>query len=184
MSRIGKLPIAVPAGVDVKIENNNVTVKGPKGTLTRTLHKDINIELVEGKIIVTRPSDEKNHKALHGLTRTLVANMVEGVTKGYQKGLELVGVGYRAAKQGNKLVLTIGYSHPVEIEPEAGLEIEVPAPNKIIVKGADKEKVGMLAANIRAVREPEPYKGKGIKYDNEVIRRKVGKTGGKGGKKK
>ncbi|MBZ4654403.1 MAG: 50S ribosomal protein L6 [Bacillota bacterium] len=184
MSRIGKLPIAVPAGVDVKIDNNHVTVKGPKGILTRTLHKDINIELTDGKIIVARPSDEKNHKALHGLTRTLVANMVEGVTKGYQKGLELVGVGYRAAKQGNKLVLTVGYSHPVEIEPEAGLEIEVPAPNKIIVKGADKEKVGMLAANIRAVREPEPYKGKGIKYDNEVIRRKVGKTGGKGGKKK
>ncbi len=184
MSRIGKLPIAVPAGVDVKIDNNHITVKGPKGVLTRTLHKDIHIELNDGKIIVTRPSDEKNHKSLHGLTRTLVANMVEGVTKGYQKGLELVGVGYRAAKQGNKLVLTVGYSHPVEIEPEAGLEIEVPAPNKIIVKGADKEKVGMLAANIRAVREPEPYKGKGIKYDNEVIRRKVGKTGGKGGKKK
>jgi len=179
MSRIGKLPITIPAGVDVKIEGNNISVKGPKGLLTRTLHKDMNIAIEDGKVIVTRPSDEKEHKALHGLTRALIANMVNGVTTGFEKTLELVGVGYRAAKQGNKLVLTVGYSHPVEFEPEKELEIEVPAPNRIIVKGADKEKVGLLAANIRAVREPEPYKGKGIKYSDEVVRRKVGKAGGK-----
>lgn len=179
MSRIGKLPITIPAGVDVKIEENNISVKGPKGLLTRTLHKDMNLAIEDGKIIVTRPSDEKEHRALHGLTRALVANMVHGVTAGFEKTLELVGVGYRAAKQGNKLVLTVGYSHPVEFEPEKELEIEVPAPNKVIVKGTDKEKVGLLAANIRAVREPEPYKGKGIKYSDEVVRRKVGKAGGK-----
>lgn len=179
MSRIGKLPITIPAGVDVKIDGNNISVKGPKGLLTRTLHKDMNLAIEDGKIIVTRPSDEKEHRALHGLTRALVANMVNGVTAGFEKTLELVGVGYRAAKQGNKLVLTVGYSHPVEFEPEKELEIEVPAPNKVIVKGADKEKVGLLAANIRAVREPEPYKGKGIKYSDEVVRRKVGKAGGK-----
>lgn len=179
MSRIGKLPVSIPTGVEVKLEGNDLSVKGPKGTLKRTLHKDMLIKLEDGNITVTRPSDEKNHKALHGLTRTLIANMVEGVTKGYEKALELVGVGYRAAKQGNKLVLTVGYSHPVEIEPEQGVEIEVPAPTKVIVRGANKEKVGMLAANIRAVREPEPYKGKGIKYADERIRRKVGKTGGK-----
>lgn len=179
MSRIGKLPIKIPAGVDVKLDGQNVSIKGPKGVLTRTLHKDINISVEDGTIIITRPSEQKMHKALHGLTRALVANMVEGVTKGFEKTLELVGVGYRAAKQGNKLVLTVGYSHPVEFEPEKGLEIEVPAPNRVVVKGIDKEKVGLLAANIRAVREPEPYKGKGIKYANEVIRRKVGKAGGK-----
>jgi len=184
MSRIGKLPIAVPAGVEVKLDGTNITVKGPKGQLTRDLHKDMNVQLESGVITVTRPSDAKEHRALHGLTRTLVANMVKGVTTGYEKSLDMVGVGYRASKQGTKLVLAIGYSHPVEFEPEKGLEIEVPAPTKIIVRGADKEKVGMLAANIRAVREPEPYKGKGIKYTDEVIRRKVGKTGGKGGKKK
>jgi len=184
MSRIGKLPIPVPAGVEVKIDGTCITVKGPKGQLTRNLHKDMNVQLENGVITVTRPSDEKEHKALHGLTRTLVANMVKGVTTGYEKSLDLVGVGYRASKQGNKLVLAVGYSHPVEIEPEKGLEIEVPAPTKIIVRGVDKEKVGMLAANIRAIREPEPYKGKGIKYSDEVIRRKVGKAGGKGGKKK
>jgi len=184
VSRIGKLPVAIPAGVEVKLEGQDISVKGPKGTLSRSLHKDMIINIEDGQIIVTRPSEEKQHKALHGLTRALVANMVEGVTKGYEKSLDLVGVGYRAAKQGNKLVLTVGYSHPVEIEPEKGLEVEVPAPTKIIVKGTDKEKVGMLAANIRAVREPEPYKGKGIKYTNETIRRKAGKAGGKGGKKK
>lgn len=179
MSRIGKMPITVPAGVDVKLDGNTITVKGPKGQLTRELHQDMKIELDNGVITVTRPSDQKEHRSLHGLTRTLVNNMVTGVTTGYEKTLDLVGVGYKASKQGNKLVLAIGYSHPVEIEPENGLEIEVPAPTKIIVKGADKEKVGMLAANIRAHREPEPYKGKGIKYSDEVIRRKVGKTGGK-----
>lgn len=184
MSRIGKLPIPVPAGVEIKLEDNAITVKGPKGVLSRQLHKDMIINLENNELKVVRPSDQKLHRALHGLTRSLVANMVQGVTTGFEKTLDLVGVGYRASKQGNKLVLTVGYSHPVEIEPETGLDIEVPAPTKIIVRGADKEKVGLLAANIRAVREPEPYKGKGIKYTNEVIRRKVGKTGGKGGKKK
>lgn len=179
MSRIGKLPITIPAGVEVKIDGNSISVKGPKGQLSRTTHKDMNLAIEDGKVIVTRPSDEKAHKALHGLTRALIANMVTGVTAGYEKTLELVGVGYRAAKQGNKLVLTVGYSHPVEFEPGADLQIEVPAPNKVIVKGTDKEKVGLLAANIRAVREPEPYKGKGIKYSDEVVRRKVGKAGGK-----
>lgn len=179
MSRIGRKPIPVPAGVEVKIDGNVVTVKGPKGTLTKEFHKDMTITLEDGQIKVTRPSDEKEHRALHGLTRTLINNMVEGVTKGFEKSLELVGVGYRAAKQGKKLVLNVGYSHPVEMVPEDGIEVEVPAPNKIIVKGVDKEKVGAFAANIRSVREPEPYKGKGIKYENEVIRRKVGKAGAK-----
>ncbi len=179
MSRIGKQPIAIPPGVEIKIEGNLVTVKGPKGQLSKTLHKDMIIEKDENQIIVKRPSEEKFHKSLHGLTRTLVSNMVEGVTKGFQKSLELVGVGYRAQKQGNKLVLSVGYSHPVEIEPKPGIEIEVPAVTKVIIKGADKEAVGALAANIRKVRQPEPYKGKGIKYELERIRRKVGKAGGK-----
>ncbi|MBC9785268.1 50S ribosomal protein L6 [Heliobacillus mobilis] len=183
MSRIGRKPVPIPAGVTVTIDGNVVAVKGPKGQLSRELHKDMTVTVEESTIKVTRPSDEKNHRALHGLSRTLVANMVEGVTQGFSKNLDLVGVGYRAAKQGKKLVLTVGYSHPVEIDPGEGLEVEVPAPTKIIVKGIDKEKVGALAANIRSVREPEPYKGKGIKYDTEVIRRKVGKTGGKKGKK-
>ena len=182
MSRIGKQPIPVPAGIVVNIEGNLITVKGPKGELSRQFHNEMIIEREEEKLLVKRPSDNKLHRSLHGLSRTLLNNMVEGVTKGFEKNLELVGVGYRAAKQGNKLVLTVGYSHPVEIEPEAGLEIEGPVPTKIIVKGADKERVGALAAKIRSVREPEPYKGKGIKYDKEYIRRKVGKTGGKGKK--
>jgi len=179
MSRIGKQPINVPQGVEIKIEGNLVTVKGPKGELTKEFHKDMKIELVDGQLTVKRPSDEKFHKALHGLTRALLNNMVTGVTKGFEKALDLVGVGYRAQKQGNKLVLSVGYSHPVEIEPKPGIEVEVPAATKIVVKGADKEAVGALAANIRKVREPEPYKGKGIKYETERIRRKVGKTGGK-----
>lgn len=179
MSRIGKQPIIIPQEVELKIDGNLVTVKGPKGQLSRELHKDMIIELNENQLLVKRPSDEKFHRSLHGLTRTLINNMVTGVTKGFERGLDLVGVGYRAAKQGNTLVLTVGYSHPVEIVPREGIEVEVPVPTKIIVKGADKEAVGALAANIRKVREPEPYKGKGIKYDNEVIRRKVGKTGGK-----
>lgn len=179
MSRIGKLPIAVPQDVNVIIEGNVVTVKGPKGQMTKEFHKDMAITHEENNLIVRRPSDEKLHRSLHGLTRTLVSNMVEGVTKGFEKTLELVGVGYRAAKQGNKIVLTVGYSHPVEIEPNEGLDIEVPTPTKVIVKGMDKEQVGALAANIRKVREPEPYKGKGIKYEGEHIRRKVGKTGAK-----
>ncbi len=184
MSRIGKLPIAIPNGVEVKIDGNVVNVKGPKGTLVKDFHPDINISVEENQVVVTRPSDEPLHRSLHGLTRTLLANMVQGVTQGFSKSLDLIGVGYRAAKQGTKLVLTVGKSHPVEIEPFQGLEIEVPAPTKIIVRGMDKEMIGALAANIRSVREPEPYKGKGIKYEGEVIRRKVGKTGGKKGGKK
>jgi large subunit ribosomal protein L6 len=179
MSRIGKLPIPVPAGVDVKIEGTLVTVKGPKGVLSRDISKDMNITLEADSILVTRPSDAKTHRAIHGLTRTLINNMVVGVTDGYEKSLDLVGIGYRANKQGSKLVLAVGYSHPVEVEPAAGLEIEVPAPNKVIVRGIDKEKVGQLAADIRKIRQPEPYKGKGIRYTGEVIRMKAGKTGKK-----
>ena len=180
MSRIGKLPITVPAGVDVKIgSDNEVTVKGPKGTLTRTLHKDMKITLDGGVITVTRPSDEKTHRSLHGLTRTLINNMVVGVTEGFKKELEINGVGYRAALQGKDLNLTLGYSHPVIYTPAEGITLEVPAPNKIIVSGANKEMVGEVAAKIREYRLPEPYKGKGIKYVDEYIRRKEGKTGAK-----
>lgn len=180
MSRIGKMPINVPAGVDVKITPENViTVKGPNGTLARELHKDMSVK-VEGNVItVTRPSDQKEHRSLHGLTRTLVANMITGVTEGYSKELQINGVGYRAAKQGKKLVLTLGYSHPVEMEDPEGITIEVPQPNQIFVKGADKQLVGHVAAQIREKRLPEPYKGKGIKYIDEVIRRKEGKAGAK-----
>lgn len=180
MSRIGKLPITVPAGVDVKIgSDNEVTVKGPKGTLTRTLHKDMKITLDGGVITVTRPSDEKMHRSLHGLTRTLINNMVVGVTEGFKKELEINGVGYRAALQGKDLNLTLGYSHPVIFKPAEGITLEVPAPNRIIVSGANKEVVGETAAKIREYRLPEPYKGKGIKYVDEHIRRKEGKTGAK-----
>ena len=183
MSRIGRQPIQVPKGVDIKIEANNlVTVKGPKGTLVKELHKDMVIALEGDVLTVTRPSEEKLHKSLHGLTRTLINNMVVGVTNGFEKGLDINGVGYRAAKQGKKLVLTLGYSHPVEMDEPAGLTFEVPAQNKIIVKGIDKQLVGEYAAKIRSKREPEVYKGKGIKYETEVIRRKEGKTGGKGKK--
>jgi len=177
MSRIGKMPVKIPAGVQVTVDNNKVTVKGPKGTLAREFHKDMIIKIEDSKVVVERPSDQKNHRALHGLTRSLINNMVSGVVGGFQKVLVLEGVGYRAAKQGNKLVLTIGYSHPVEIEPPEGIEFEVPAPNRIVVKGINKELVGQIAANVRAVREPEPYKGKGIRYEDEVVRRKEGKTG-------
>ncbi len=178
MSRIGRMPIAVPAGVTVDIaENNNVTVKGPKGELSRTLPSEMEIKVEDGEIKVARPNDLKRNKALHGLTRALLNNMVIGVTQGYTKALEINGVGYRAAKQGNKIVLSLGYSHPVEyIEPE-GITIDVPDQNHINVTGIDKEKVGQVAAEIRTFRQPEPYKGKGIKYVDEVIRRKVGKTG-------
>ena len=178
MSRIGKRPVAVPAGVTVTVgEDNLVTVKGPKGELSHRIHQDIKIVVDDNQIRVERPTDDKFHKALHGLSRTLIHNMVEGVTQGFQKSLELVGVGYRAQKQGKKLVLTVGYSHPVEINEEAGIEFEVPAPNRIIVKGIDKQKVGAMASIIRGVRPPEPYKGKGIKYENEKIQRKVGQAG-------
>lgn len=182
MSRIGKMPIEIPAGVNVDIKENIVTVKGPKGTLTKEFHKDMIIKKEGIQILVTRPSDDKSHKSLHGLTRTLVSNMVEGVTKGFEKTLEINGVGYRAQKQGQKLVLTLGYSHPVEMEEPAGITFDVPAPNKIIVKGCDKQEVGEYAAKIRKKREPEVYKGKGIKYETEVIRRKEGKAGAKGKK--
>jgi large subunit ribosomal protein L6 len=183
MSRIGKRPIGIPIGVDFKIENNVVTVKGPKGTLTRELHSLMNITVENSQIIVTRPNDEPLSRSLHGLTRTLIANMVEGVTNGFTKGLDMVGVGYRAAKKENKLVLTVGKSHPVELTPFEGIDFEIPAPNKILVKGMDKELVGDFAAAVRSERMPEPYKGKGIHYEGEVIRRKVGKTGSKKGAK-
>ena len=179
MSRIGRKPISIPAGVDVKIENNQITVKGPKGTLSRELHKDIIVVVEANEILVQRPSDNKLHRSLHGTTRSVVNNMVSGVTEGFVKNLELVGVGYRANLAGKNLNLAVGYSHPVEIAPEAGIEFEVPANNKIVVKGIDKERVGAVAAQIRAVREPEPYKGKGIKYEDERILRKEGKAGKK-----
>ena len=179
MSRIGRMPIAVPAGVTVEIaENNQVTVKGPKGTLSRVLPSEMEIKQEGGEIIVTRPNDLKKMKSLHGLTRTLINNMVVGVTSGYQKTLEINGVGYRASKSGNKLTMNLGYSHPVEMTDPEGVESTVEG-NKIIVKGIDKEKVGQYAAEIRDQRRPEPYKGKGIKYADETIRRKVGKTGKK-----
>ena len=179
MSRIGRHPVAVPAGVEVKIaENNVVTVKGPKGTLEKALPTEMSIKLEDGQVVVTRPNDLKKMKSLHGLTRTLIQNMVIGVSQGYEKALEVNGVGYRAQKQGKKLVLSLGYSHPVEMEDPEGLESTVDG-NKIVVKGIDKEKVGQYAAEIRDKRRPEPYKGKGIKYADEVIRRKVGKTGAK-----
>lgn len=182
MSRIGRMPINVPAGVTVTVNGNTVTVKGPKGTLTREFNKDISIAMEDGKILVSRPSDEKEHRALHGLSRTLISNMITGVTDGFEKGLEINGVGYRAAKTGKKLNLILGYSHPVDVEEPEGITFDVPAPNKIVVKGVDKQKVGQIAAQIRELRGPEPYKGKGIKYENEVIRRKEGKAG-KGKKK-
>ena len=180
MSRIGRMPIAIPAGVTVTIaENNKVTVKGPKGTLERELPVEMMIKEEDGHVVVTRPNDLKRMKSLHGLTRTLIANMITGVTAGYEKVLEINGVGYRGAKQGKKLVLNLGYSHPVEMEDPEGVETVMEGQNKIIVKGIDKEKVGQFAAEIRDKRRPEPYKGKGIKYADETIRRKVGKTGKK-----
>ena len=179
MSRIGRLPVVVPAGVTVEVkENNYVVVKGSKGTLERNLPVEMDIKVEDGQVVVTRPNDLKKMKALHGLTRTLIHNMVLGVSEGYQKTLEVNGVGYRAQKQGKKLVLSLGYSHPVEMEDPEGLETTVDG-NKITVKGISKEKVGQYAAEIREKRRPEPYKGKGIKYADEVIRRKVGKTGKK-----
>ena len=178
MSRIGRMPIAIPSGVTVEVaQNNKVTVKGPKGTLERVLPEAMDIKVDGEEVVVSRPNDLKKNKALHGLTRTLIYNMVVGVTEGYEKKLEVNGVGYRAQKQGKKLVLSLGYSHPVEMEDPEGIETVLDGQNIIIVKGIDKEKVGQYAAEIRSKREPEPYKGKGIKYDTEVIRRKVGKTG-------
>jgi large subunit ribosomal protein L6 len=179
MSRVGKKPIEIPAGVTVVIQGSSVTVKGPKGELSRQFSPKIKIEQQGAELLISRPNDEKESRALHGTTRAILSNMVTGVTKGFEKTLDLVGVGYRAQKQGNKLVLNVGYSHPVEIEPEKGIDIEVPVNTKIIVKGTDKERVGAIAANIRDVRPPEPYKGKGIRYEKEVVRRKEGKTGKK-----
>lgn len=181
MSRIGRLPITVPAGVDVKIDGNNVTVKGAKGTLTGTFNSNMTITLADGVVTVTRPNDLKENRALHGLTRTLIANMIEGVSNGFKKELEIVGIGYRCALQGKDLVLNVGFSHQVVMTPPEGVTVEVPAPNKIIVNGYDKQKVGQFASEVRGVRPPEPYKGKGIKYVDEVVRRKEGKAG-KGGK--
>lgn len=177
MSRIGKKPVLIPAGVDVTVADGTVTVKGPKGTLTRTVHSNITVEKKDNEIIVSRPDDSNFNHSLHGLTRTLIANMVEGVTNGYKKELEVNGVGYRAAKQGKDLVMNLGYSHQVVMSEIEGITIEVPAPNKIIISGPDKQKVGQFAAEVREKRPPEPYKGKGIKYADEVIRRKEGKAG-------
>ena len=180
MSRIGRMPIAVPAGVEVSLaENNVVTVKGPKGTMTRALHPAMLIEQNGAELLVKRPNDEKENRALHGLTRTLLSNMVTGVTESFKKELQVNGVGYRVAKEGNKLVMNIGYSHQVIMEEPEGISIEVPNPNSIVISGCDKQKVGQFAAEVREKRPPEPYKGKGIKYADEVIRRKAGKTGGK-----
>lgn len=181
MSRIGRKPIAIPAGVEVKIDGSTVTVKGPKGTLTQTVHSNMKVEMNGAEITVTRPDDSNMNKSLHGLTRTIIANMIEGVEKGYSKELEVNGVGYRAAKQGKDLVLNIGFSHQVIMSEIDGISIDVPTPNKVIISGPDKQKVGQFAAEVREKRPPEPYKGKGIKYADEHIRRKEGKAG-KGGK--
>lgn len=182
MSRIGRKPIIVPAGVEVKVDNQTVTVKGAKGTLTRNIHPLMTVTVENGVVTVTRPDDQKLSRSLHGLTRTLVANMIEGVTNGYKKELEVNGVGYRVQKQGNDLVMNLGYSHQVIINQVPGITIDVPAPNKITISGPDKQLVGQFAAEVREKRPPEPYKGKGIKYANEVIRRKEGKAGVKGAK--
>ena len=183
MSRIGRLPITVPSGVDVTIDGRNVTVTGPKGSLSRALHPDMTVSREEGTLVVTRPTEQKTHKQLHGLTRTLVNNMVVGVTDGYRKGLEITGVGYRAALNGRKLTLNLGYSHPIEIDPPEGITFEVENPTRLAVVGIDKELVGQIAAKVRQTRKPEPYKGKGVRYSGEYIRRKAGKAGKIGGKK-
>jgi large subunit ribosomal protein L6 len=178
MSRIGLKPINLPSGVEIKISDDNfVEVKGPKGQLSQQIDQDMVIKIEDGVLTVARPTENKKHKSLHGLSRTLISNMINGVSEGYSKSLDIVGTGYRAAKQGNKLVLTLGYSHPVEMEDPTGIEVEVPAQNKIIVKGINKQQVGNYAAKIRDWRKPEPYKGKGVKYTDEIVRRKVGKTG-------
>jgi large subunit ribosomal protein L6 len=175
MSRIGKQPVAVPSGVEVTIEPELVSVKGPKGQLSERKARDIGVTQEDGKVLVTRPSDRGEHRALHGLTRSLIANMVEGVTNGFEKRLEIQGVGYRAALQGKKLVLSLGYSHPVELEAPTGIDFEVPQPTRIVVRGISKQAVGEVAANIRKQRPPEPYKGKGVRYEGEHVVRKVGK---------
>jgi large subunit ribosomal protein L6 len=181
MSRIGRQPIAIPDGVDVSVEGTRVAVKGPRGTLERSVHADMRIVKDDGTLRVERPSDERVHRSLHGLTRTLIANMVTGVTAGYEKRLEIVGVGYRAALRGSDLELALGFSHPVPFPAPEGIEFEVPAPTRIVVRGIDKELVGEVAANIRKIRKPEPYKGKGVRYEGEHVRKKAGKAA-KGGK--
>jgi large subunit ribosomal protein L6 len=178
MSRIGKQPVTLPKGVDVKLDGGTVHVKGPKGELSLTVHPEMSVALDEGVVTVTRPSDQPRHRALHGLTRSLVFNMVEGVTDGFSRTLEIVGVGYRAEKKGNALGLALGFSHPVLFDPPEGITIEVPNPTTVVVQGADKQMVGQVAAEIRGFRPPEPYKGKGIRYQGEQIRRKAGKTAG------
>jgi large subunit ribosomal protein L6 len=183
MSRIGRLPIPVPSGVDVTINGRILTVKGPKGQLTRELHPDMTVKREEENLVVTRPTEQKTHKQLHGLTRTLVNNMVVGVTDGYRKGLEITGVGYRAVKVGEKLQLSLGYSHQIEIDPPSGISFELENPTRLAVIGIDKELVGQIAAQVRSTRKPEPYKGKGVRYAGEKIRRKAGKAGKIGGKK-
>ena len=182
MSRIGRKPIEIPAGVEVSVADSVVTVKGPKGTLTQTINPIIAVKVEGNTVLVERPNDEAASRSLHGLSRTLIANMVEGVSKGYQKELEINGIGYRAAKQGKQVVLTLGYSHQVFVDEIPGITIDVPAPNKLVISGADKQLVGQFAAEVRGKRPPEPYKGKGIKYADEVIRRKEGKAGAKGAK--
>ena len=183
MSRIGRMPVTVPSSVEVTIDGRRLTVTGPKGTLTRDLHPDITVSREDGQLVVTRPTEQKTHKQLHGLTRTLVNNMVVGVTDGYRKGLEITGVGYRASKNGEKLQLNLGYSHPIEIDPPQGISFEVENPTRLAVIGIDKELVGQVAARVRATRKPEPYKGKGVRYAGEQVRRKAGKAGKIGGKK-
>jgi large subunit ribosomal protein L6 len=183
MSRIGRLPVPVPSGVDVTIEGRQLTVKGPRGTLSRTLHPDMAVAKEDGTIVVSRPTEQKAHKQLHGLTRTLVNNMVIGVTDGYRKGLEITGVGYRAALNGKKLTLNLGYSHPIEIDPPEGITFELENPTHLAVIGIDKELVGQIAAQVRSTRKPEPYKGKGVRYAGEYVRRKAGKAGKIGAKK-
>ncbi len=176
MSRVGLKSLEIPEGVEITQDNKTITVKGPKGELTREFHQDITVTIEDNVLSVARPSDHKEHRALHGTTRSLIANMVEGVSKGFEKSLEIIGVGYRAQKQGEQVVINAGYSHPVEVENREGIEIEVPTNTKVIVKGIDKELVGAVAAKIRAIRPPEPYKGKGIRFENERVRRKEGKT--------
>jgi large subunit ribosomal protein L6 len=176
MSRIGRQPIAIPGGVEVAVDGSRVSVKGPKGTLERTFHPDMRIFIEDGSVRVERPSDERSHRSLHGLTRSLIANMVEGVTNGYEKRLEIVGVGYRATLKGEDLELAVGFSHPVSFRPAPGIEFEVPAQNRVVIRGIDKQQVGEVAAEIRKIRKPEPYKGKGIRYEGEYVRKKAGKA--------
>ncbi len=183
MSRIGRMPVAIPPGVEVTVDGSRVRVRGPKGELERTFHPDMRVEVQDGAVVVYRPTDSRHHRALHGLTRALLNNMVRGVTEGFSVELEIHGTGYRASKQGDRLVLQVGYTHPVELEPPPGIQFEVPQPNRVVVRGTDKELVGQVAAKVRAVRPPDPYKGKGIRYAQEALRLRPGKAGRAAGKK-